>query len=87
MGKDKFAKLFERDGEQALVRKEEDLDGKPTVFVTFDIEGRLATLNFSFDDDHDGYEDRDALFSNMTEDAAFEHVKSAVERLKRMLGR
>ena len=86
MGKDKFAKLFERDGEQVLVRKE-DLDGDPTVFVTFDIEGHLATLNFSFNDAHDGYEARDAVFATIDEDAAFEIVKQAGGRLKGMAER
>ena len=86
MGKDKFAKLFERDGEQVLVRKE-DLDGDPTVFVTFDMDRIIVTVNFGFNDDHDGYEARDAMFATIDEDAAFEIVKQAGGRPKRMAGK
>ena len=82
-----FAKLFERDGEQVLVRKEEDLDGDPTVFVTFDMDRIIVTVNFGFNDDHDGYEARDAMFATIDEDAAFEIVKQAGGRLKRMAER
>lgn len=86
MGKDKFAKLFERDGEQVLVRKE-DLDGDPTVFVTFDMVRIIVTVNFGFNDGHDGYEARGAMFATIDEDAAFEIVKQAGGRLKGMAER
>lgn len=70
-----FAKLFERDGKQVLVTKDETDEGKPclTFRCSTDVSDHNITTQVSFKKDAklDAWEVMDRAFDNVNEDQAF----------------
>lgn len=82
-----FAKLYERDGEQVLVTKDEmDDDGSPCVRVTFRVPVGTASADFAYKSE----EDRDRGFALIGEEEAFAARSALLERssapMKKLLG-
>lgn len=70
-----FAKLYERDGEQVLVTKEQDDDGEPMLKIRFKSNNAghdIATsIAFKKDAELDAWEVLDRAFENMDHECAF----------------
>ena len=69
-----FCKLFERDGDQILVRKGVDDDGRPAVIFEFELdpEGELSVSpKLGFNDDDEGWLKMMAAFEKTDAEAAW----------------
>lgn len=67
----KFAKLFERDGEQVLVMKDTNDDGEPCVGFTCNLDEIMVTPKLGFKPTAKGFTERDRLFNDCDEEMAF----------------
>lgn len=77
---DKFAKLFERNGRQVLVRRFTNEDDKPCVsFETTTANGHRLCMSIEFarGDEAKCLATRDEAFENCSEDRAFRVVEKA----------
>lgn len=65
----KFAKIFERDGKQVLVLKDENDDGKALLQFRFlsDVSDNFMCVGYAFSD----LSQRDEAFDRVTDDNAF----------------
>ena len=65
----KFAKLFERNGEQVLVISTQTADGLPCLHFIADIGGAIVEPRFEYKEG--AWDKRDAGFDLVDEDSAF----------------
>lgn len=76
-----FAKLFERDGKQVLVMKDEIDNGDPALAFTFEsdvLEHRVCLkISFKPAEELNAWDVLDQAFDKCTEDQAFEFRNSA----------
>lgn len=88
-GSQKFAKLFERNGEQVLVQVNEE---EPGISLKVSINGQLVTTTVKIEDDGSAdtndraWEVADSMLEKITEEEAFEFRLEAINVLKDQLG-
>ena len=67
-----FAKLFEREGEQALVMKDIHEEGRPAISVCFETDSGLFTTTLGYKNE----EMRDAAFDAATDESTWALVEA-----------
>jgi len=79
-----FAKLYETDVGQILVKKGDDEDGQPVIEFYFHPEAKglgVCSVMLEFFSDDDGESNRDEAFEKVDESFAYKTVKTALDTI------
>lgn len=75
----KFAKLFERDGEQVLVLLQDNDEGRPCVRTRFSMKGAIVDVDLGFDEGK--YDKQEAAFEAIDEDGVFRMREGLIRQI------
>lgn len=75
-----FAKLYETEIGQILVKMDSNPEGEPEVRIYFEPRALgVCSLAVSFEESNDGYDKQEAYFNAMTQEISLKHVKDIIK--------